>query len=225
MSFALRQTELASSTCDPLQLSASLSAFFTCPIVAVSGPILDVVSPFANERSCVQHAVSKRRKEFFSGRYYARQALHFCDAPMIAIGRGAKGEPLWPQGILGSLSHSDDYVMAAVTRSTILSGFGLDFHSHQQHVEPSLTSLLCNEGECELLADLVDAPLALTALFSVKEAAAKAISPHIDEYLEFRRVHLHRAEQHLIATIDGYDARLRCLIQNTTRGVVSAAAF
>ena len=60
------------------------------------------------ERPFVKKAVEKRRREFSAGRTCARQALRelgCADAPIVQDQNGA---PLWPPGIVGSITHSND---------------------------------------------------------------------------------------------------------------------
>src|SRR5260370_17424999 len=60
--------------------------------------------------------VAKRRREFAAGRTCARPALAALDVYDIAILRGTKAQPLWPPGIVGSITHSADHSGPAVAR-------------------------------------------------------------------------------------------------------------
>nr|WP_269084989.1 hypothetical protein [Mycolicibacterium peregrinum] len=54
------------------------------------------------EAELVARAVAKRRNEFTTVRYCARQALGELGVGPVPILKGDKGEPCWPDGIVGS---------------------------------------------------------------------------------------------------------------------------
>ena len=70
------------------------------------------------ERPIVKKAVEKRRREFSAGRTCARQALRelgCADAPIV---HNQNGAPLWPPGIVGSITHSNTYAAAVAADSS-----------------------------------------------------------------------------------------------------------
>ena len=58
---------------------------------------------FPEEVVHLDKAIASRRREFAAGRACAREALAKLGLPPVPILRGEKREPLWPQGIVGSL--------------------------------------------------------------------------------------------------------------------------
>ena len=69
---------------------------------------------FESELASVSRAVRKRRLEFDTVRHCARQALGelgYSPAPLL---KGEWGEPQWPKGIVGSMTHCQGYRAAAV---------------------------------------------------------------------------------------------------------------
>jgi len=68
-----------------------------------------------------------RLREFVAGRGLARHALerlqHFSDAG-ITMGRG--GEPVWPRGISGGVSHNAEHVAVLVARSARYTSVGVE---------------------------------------------------------------------------------------------------
>src|SRR5258708_8108427 len=71
------------------------------------------------EESLVAKAVPKRRREFTAGRNCARRALAQLGYPDFALLAGSHGQPLWPPGIAGSITHCDDYCAVAVAPVSI----------------------------------------------------------------------------------------------------------
>ncbi|MFE0704685.1 4'-phosphopantetheinyl transferase [Streptomyces sp. NPDC058872] len=81
---------------------------------------------FPEEELLVAHAVEKRRREFTTGRRCARQALARLGLPRTPLLAGPRGEPLWPDGVVGAISHCDGYRAAAVARRSDLLALGMD---------------------------------------------------------------------------------------------------
>src|SRR6267143_829697 len=78
------------------------------------------------EQSLGPRAVERRRVYFSMGRAAAREALAELGIYGIAIERGPSGEPLWPDGIVGAISHAGDVAIAIVGRQNDYAGLGID---------------------------------------------------------------------------------------------------
>lgn len=124
------------------------------------------------------HAVPARLREFAAGRHAARMAMQASGLPAVALPIGADRAPVWPDGVIGSLTHSRTLCLAVAGQAGALSGIGID-------LEPA-TSLERNLWDSILLPeeqiDLMRAPAAQRGLlakttFSAKEAAYKAQYP------------------------------------------------
>jgi 4'-phosphopantetheinyl transferase EntD len=66
------------------------------------------------EEAVIARAVDKRRLEYITTRHLARGALARLGFPPVAIGTGGNREPLWPAGVVGSMTHCRGYRAAAV---------------------------------------------------------------------------------------------------------------
>jgi 4'-phosphopantetheinyl transferase EntD len=86
---------------------------------------------FAQEKSATARAVPSRKRAFLTGRACARHALDALGKPTGGIAVEVDGTPCWPPGVIGSITHTDDYVAAAVARAEQVSLLGID-------VEPNL---------------------------------------------------------------------------------------
>jgi 4'-phosphopantetheinyl transferase EntD len=131
--------------------------------------------------------VPARRREFAAGRHCARQALvRLGGSPDQAIPRGTGRNPLWPAGIVGSISHGAGLAAAALAPARLCAGLGIDIE------EP--------EGLDAALVDRVALPVELASglpalaggaahaariLFSAKESAYKCVWPLTGRFLEF----------------------------------------
>lgn len=85
------------------------------------------------EEQLVARAVEKRRREVTNARSCARRALRdLLGAGYVetAIPRGDKGQPLWPGGVVGSMTHTKGYCAAVVADSGEVRSVGIDAEEH-----------------------------------------------------------------------------------------------
>jgi 4'-phosphopantetheinyl transferase EntD len=129
-------------------------------------------------------AVEQRRVLFALGRAAARDALAEFGIEGVGIGRGDNGEPLWPAGIVGAISHAGDTAMAIVGRQTDYAGLGLDVEEFQRGLTPRAARLICRPAEMDWV-DHGAATERLISLFSAKEAVFKALFPIEKVWLGF----------------------------------------
>jgi 4'-phosphopantetheinyl transferase EntD len=132
------------------------------------------------ERHCVLRSAEKRIRDFTLGRDCAHRALGRLGAPVGAIPRQDNGAPHWPEGIVGSITHTRGYAAAAVAPAARFRGVGVD----AERIEVLATGVEQRLFLPEELADLEASPPGLRAtlamtLFSAKEACFKACSPAI----------------------------------------------
>ncbi len=142
---------------------------------------------YPEEENVVGRAVEKRRREFTTARACAREALVQLGQPHQAIPSGPKGEPLWPTGIVGSITHCDGYRACAVARAGDLVTVGIDAEPNQPLPAGLLGDIALPE-EREWLRYLArQAPEAHwdRLLFSIKESIYKAWFPLAQRWLGF----------------------------------------
>jgi 4'-phosphopantetheinyl transferase EntD len=126
-----------------------------------------------------------RRREFSLGRSCARRALGDLGFPTGPILVGAHGEPLWPRGIVGSITHCADYCGAAVARATRFAGIGIDAEVNDA-LPDGLLALITNDIERKKITALPNREISWDRLlFSIKESIHKAFFPITYKWLEF----------------------------------------
>ncbi|MBL7497215.1 4'-phosphopantetheinyl transferase superfamily protein [Frankia sp. CNm7] len=81
---------------------------------------------FPAEEALLARAVEKRRREFTTGRVCARRALTRLGVAPGPLLPGPQREPLWPAGIVGSITHTDGYRAAVVAWDRDLVSVGID---------------------------------------------------------------------------------------------------
>jgi 4'-phosphopantetheinyl transferase EntD len=146
----------------------------------------DPDSLYPEEEWCVRGAVAARRREFAQGRLCARQALARIGIRNFPLQIGTDRAPIWPEGVIGSLSHCGGYCAAAVARKGSILGLGLDVETVEP-LDPELLVLICTDSEVAwLAASAGDAQGVLAKLiFSAKESVFKCVYPLTGVFLDF----------------------------------------
>jgi 4'-phosphopantetheinyl transferase EntD len=164
------------------------------------------------EKALVQHAVPSRQAEFATGRWCARAALAQLGARAEVLGKGALGEPLWPTGYLGSITHESGLCLAlAASKSPrgLLAGLGLDLLDTRRPVRMTeMATLILHPLEQALISNQPDPDAYLQLLFAAKEAVVKAVSARVGRYLDLTQIHVSLIADVFTATLEGYDFTL-----------------
>jgi 4'-phosphopantetheinyl transferase EntD len=147
------------------------------------------LAPLPEEEPLIAKSVAKRRNEFVTVRYCARQALEELGVPPVPILKGEKGEPCWPDGVVGSLTHCDGYRGAAVGRQDKVRSVGIDAEPHDVLPNGVLDAISLPAERSEISA----LPQGLhwdRVLFCAKEATYKAWFPVTRRWLGFEDAHI-----------------------------------
>ncbi|MER7274994.1 4'-phosphopantetheinyl transferase superfamily protein [Dactylosporangium sp. NPDC000244] len=139
------------------------------------------------EEPLVAGAVEKRRLEFTTARHCARQALQRLGEPAVALLSGPKREPLWPAGIVGSITHCAGYRAAVVARERDLASVGVDAEPNEPLPDGVLESIAL-PGEAARVGALLRARPEVRwdrLLFCAKEAVYKTWFPLTHRWLDF----------------------------------------
>lgn len=143
----------------------------------------------------VRRSVPKRIRAFRAGRHCASRALASLGASPGVIPIGPMGMPVWPSGIVGSITHSAGFAAAAVASQRQLAGLGID-------CEAVMDEAACDElldrvlPEAGTVARLGPAsvgekwPVFVTAAFSAKESVYKCLFPLVRVFFDFDAVRL-----------------------------------
>jgi len=154
-------------------------------IAAVEMPIDGTVSPlFAQETAQIAKAVPRRQAEFAAGRACAHRAMAELGHPKVPLLRGEDRAPVWPEGLTGSITHTDQWAVAAIgRRSHGIAAIGIDLEPAEP-LPPDLWSSVCTDQERAQFSGL---PLGIAArlVFCMKEAAFKCQFPLSRTLLEF----------------------------------------
>ncbi|MCP3983063.1 MAG: 4'-phosphopantetheinyl transferase superfamily protein [bacterium] len=142
------------------------------------------------EEVFVSRAVSKRKREFAAGRACAHEALSRLGAPPGFLPVGPHRAPVWPDGFVGSISHTRGLCVASVARSSSLRSLGLDVE--QSTPLPSeIVKKVCRPDELSLFDQQPDPPAGTSwpkLCFSAKESFFKCYFPVTTTWLGFHDV-------------------------------------
>jgi 4'-phosphopantetheinyl transferase EntD len=142
---------------------------------------------FPEEALCVERAVLSRRQQFSAGRLLARQALAALGLPRLAVPADAQRVPVWPSGVIGTITHTQIWCGAALARSGELRALGADVELATP-LELGLWDRICRPEERSFLRRQTehDPSLLAKAWFSAKESIYKALYPGVRTFLDFQ---------------------------------------
>ena len=145
--------------------------------------------PLPEEEPLIARSVAKRRNEFITVRHCAREALGKLDVGPVPILKGDKGEPCWPDGIVGSLTHCEGFRGAVVARSTQMRSVGIDAEPHGVLPKGVLGAVALPEEQSAI--GTLEGDLHWDRiLFCAKEATYKAWFPLTHRWLGFEDAHI-----------------------------------
>ncbi len=153
------------------------------PVALVCGRVDDHTGELLpGERVGLARMSDVRCREYASGRRVARQALNLLGVRDWAVTTRGR-VPVWPRGVVGSITHSRTLALAMVGRRSDVAGIGVDLEL-EQRVTDRLAGRVLLERERVVDKDWY------TMLFAAKEAIYKAVNPLVGEYLEFADVEI-----------------------------------
>ncbi|MCE1395355.1 enterobactin synthase subunit EntD [Enterobacter cloacae] len=124
----------------------------------------------------------KRKADHLAGRIAAAHALNDRTIPAI----GPSGEPLWPEGVSGSITHSGTQAMAVVVRDRLaLIGIDCETILPENEAREIKDGVIDAREERVLSHSGYPFALALTLAFSAKESLFKALFPQVQAWMGF----------------------------------------
>jgi enterobactin synthetase component D len=145
-------------------------------------------------------AVIKRKAEFLAGRYAARQCIeklqieskkhsHLFFGDVFDLQAGVHKSPLWPKGIVGSISHTNSRACALVANTENYKGVGIDIENWLPNSAcEQIASLILAKNDHTFLKKInsISHSRFLTLIFSAKESLFKALYPSVGYYFDFK---------------------------------------
>jgi 4'-phosphopantetheinyl transferase EntD len=175
---------------NPASLSTSLRGLF--PPGALTAELRgggDPAALYPDEARYLKNAVRKRAEEFAAGRLCARLLLGEFGIDNFPIEVGTHRQPVWPESLVGSITHTTGFCAAVAAPKQTLRSVGLDTEIAGS-VKLELWPSICTPAETAWLRSLPKSEqlAAATLIFSAKEAFYKCQFPLTQEYLGFQEV-------------------------------------
>lgn len=147
----------------------------------------------------VQKSVVKRKSEFLAGRLCAKKCLSQYDL-VSQVSIGTHREPVWPDGVLGAISHTNNIAGALITKSQDISGVGLDIENVMSNeTMHSISSQIMSKEELHYCNSYnADNNTIYTLVFSAKESFFKAAFSQVQKYFDFNAVKVLRISRNLV---------------------------
>lgn len=142
------------------------------------GPLLP------EERAALGPVSEQRRREFAAARRCAREAVRALGLVPGPLPPGPDRAPVWPGGLVGSLTHCRGYTAAAVAPRSGFRTVGID----AEPCRPLPRGVLAKVADARERAHLASLPPGVpwdTVLFSAKESVYKAWHPLARTWLGF----------------------------------------
>ena len=165
---------------------------FPDSVICDAQPIADYLEKLLPaERDQINDCSDKRKREFSTGRWCARQALAAINITDFAILSGKDREPIWPEEIVGSISHCKDMCGVVIANKSDISSIGFDIENIKE-LKNDIGRIVCTKEEKNWLNDQTRYPynILLLLLFSLKESIYKCVYQYNKIKLGFKDLSL-----------------------------------
>ncbi len=136
------------------------------------------------ENELVKKKHGEAAKAFVSGRRCIRALQKRLGLPEFELSTAEFG-PMWPKGLVGSISHSRELAAATILRDAL--GVGIDIEC-QRRLKSDAVRRVATKEEYSRYSVVPD--FDWTLLFSAKESVFKAFSPLAKRYIGFQEIEL-----------------------------------
>ncbi len=144
----------------------------------------------------IKRSVNKRQAEFFAGRYCVKNSLTKSkltnNAQGVVVGIGHNRSPIWPKGIIGSITHTDNAAVSIIAPDSAYTYLGVDIEKimpiEQAH---DIKTTILTTDELKKIDSIYPGRLTLplniliTLIFSAKESLFKALYKNVQSYFDF----------------------------------------
>ena len=139
----------------------------------------------------MEKSAQLRRNTFSTGRHCARELLKTLGQPPIGLLRNDDGSIVWPDGFIGSVSHTNDWAVAGVAVQGLsdAKSLGIDLESVRP-IGQAVLKHISSEKERENLGKSTLQAWHATALFGLKESVYKCLRPSFGTFIRFHDVEI-----------------------------------
>lgn len=134
----------------------------------------------------IRRSVRKRQYEFIAGRLCAQVVCKELNDKRNIINQCPHGRPIWPPGIVGSISHSSQIAVCAASQNKKIKAIGIDSEivTNDDKIISSIKNLVMVKNEESLIEKFEDYFL----IFSLKESLFKCLNPFSNLIFDFKEI-------------------------------------
>jgi enterobactin synthetase component D len=136
----------------------------------------------------MDRAVPKRKAEYVAGRFCAAHAMRALLGGFDhSLHPSSSGPPVWPDGLVGSITHTRGFAAAAIARIGDARGLGIDTERIMaEEVMREVATAICAAGERFSPRTGLSETAYATLVFSAKESVFKCIHPLVRKMFWFQ---------------------------------------
>jgi len=181
------------------QIESSLQQWFSNKAFVKAAMVMDYpILP--EEQVLVANAISRRQQEFATGRWLSRKGLQYFGLPDEPIKMGKLRNPVWPESIIGTISHDGEICAVALMREQkqMEKNIGVDLiHLSQRtdKINNLISMFMANADELSAVTTLNMTVDPAVLLFSIKESVIKAMSFQLDDFIDMRQIEIYRTDK------------------------------
>jgi len=164
----------AAATNGPAGLSMARALFGADIAVAATDPRTGHNKVLRQEAVAMERMAPVRQRSYAAGRVAAHTAMAGLGQPVHPVLMTPDRAPLWPEGLTGSISHSQSCCIAALGRKDQVHALGVDVEEDTK-LDSDLVATVCTNSERAWLSTLPRNRAGIVAklIFSAKECAYK----------------------------------------------------
>lgn len=157
----------------------------------------------------IVNAVEHRQREFATGRVLARRLLEDLGIRRGPLRVGPDRVPVWPDSVVGSISHAGGYCAVVVAKRPPVHGLGVDIEPALP-LEPELWPYISTKRELAWITARANPGVLVRLIFSAKESAYKCFYPLLRQFWTFQdvEIELEFTEGQFEATLPGPQSSL-----------------
>ncbi len=209
--------------------SEIIAHLFPTEVSGLILPVNDYVSQLnSDEYEIIRQASDKRKFEFSTGRWCAKQLLALHEHYDFSILSGEHREPIWPDKFSGSISHCKDQCGAVIANINQIKSIGFDVETIR-NLKNNIAKIICTDAEKLWInkqsSHTYDRLVQL--LFSLKESVYKCAYQYQQLKLGFQDCSIHPDFDSNIAqitfNIDNIHANIKLRFKLTGSHIYSGA--
>lgn len=158
--------------------------------------------PAEEAQIATRNMAREREREFRAGRFCAHRAMAGLSGRNEPVLTGPDRAPIWPTGLIGSITHCAGYCAAAVAYAGDFRSIGIDAELWRNFPTEVAKDIASDDELNQSTLASLDRRLALALVFSAKESIYKSVNPIIKTFFDFHSVSIRLSTEDCSFKID-----------------------